>query len=157
MTNSGGVFVTYCAKGQVRRDLIEAGFEMERFERPPREKTHAKRSETMKMNRFNVRGYMLVIQEGCLLLSDEVLQGDHATKFPGGGLEYGEGLIECILREALEELGQEVEVLNHFYTTDFCQPSVFRPEDQMISVYYTAKLKSKQLFIQVKTIRFRSF
>ncbi len=100
----------------------------------------------MKMNRFNVRGYMLVIQEGCLLLSDEVLQGDHATKFPGGGLEYGEGLIECILREALEELGQEVEVLNHFYTTDFCQPSVFRPEDQMISVYYTAKLKSKQTF-----------
>ncbi|MFT4780155.1 MAG: ADP-ribose pyrophosphatase YjhB (NUDIX family) [Flavobacteriales bacterium] len=100
----------------------------------------------MKMNRFNVRGYMLVIQEGCLLLSDEVLQGDYATKFPGGGLEYGEGLIECILREAQEELGQEVEILNHFYTTDFCQPSVFRPEDQMISVYYTAKLKSEQTF-----------
>jgi len=35
MTNSGGVFVTYCAKGQVRRDLIEAGFEMERLSGPP--------------------------------------------------------------------------------------------------------------------------
>ncbi|MFT4780154.1 MAG: tRNA U34 5-methylaminomethyl-2-thiouridine-forming methyltransferase MnmC [Flavobacteriales bacterium] len=35
MTNSEGVFVTYCAKGQVRRDLIEAGFEMERLSGPP--------------------------------------------------------------------------------------------------------------------------
>lgn len=100
----------------------------------------------MKMNRFNVRGYMLVIQNDCVLLSDEILQGNHATKFPGGGLEFGEGLIECILREAKEELGQEVEVLAHFYTTDFCQPSVFRPEDQMISVYYRAKLKTAQAF-----------
>lgn len=100
----------------------------------------------MKMNRFNVRGYMLIIEDGCVLLSDEILQGNHATKFPGGGLEHGEGLVECILREAVEELGQEVEEVDHFYTTDFCQPSVFRETDQMISVYYTAKLKGQPSF-----------
>lgn len=30
-----GVFVTYCAKGQVRRDLIKAGFQVEKIPGPP--------------------------------------------------------------------------------------------------------------------------
>lgn len=34
-TNENGVFVTYCAKGQVRRDLIAAGFNMTRLPGPP--------------------------------------------------------------------------------------------------------------------------
>jgi tRNA U34 5-methylaminomethyl-2-thiouridine-forming methyltransferase MnmC len=32
---SGGIFVTYCAKGQVRRDLQAAGFTVERLPGPP--------------------------------------------------------------------------------------------------------------------------
>ena len=31
----GGVFVTYCAKGQVRRDLIQLGFNVEKIPGPP--------------------------------------------------------------------------------------------------------------------------
>jgi tRNA U34 5-methylaminomethyl-2-thiouridine-forming methyltransferase MnmC len=31
----GGILVTYCAKGQVRRNLIAAGFHVERLEGPP--------------------------------------------------------------------------------------------------------------------------
>lgn len=34
-TNENGVFVTYCAKGQVRRDLTAAGFDMTRLPGPP--------------------------------------------------------------------------------------------------------------------------
>jgi tRNA U34 5-methylaminomethyl-2-thiouridine-forming methyltransferase MnmC len=34
-TNENGVFVTYCAKGQVRRDLIAAGFNVTRLPGPP--------------------------------------------------------------------------------------------------------------------------
>lgn len=34
-TKSEGIFVTYCAKGQVRRDLQEVGFTMERLPGPP--------------------------------------------------------------------------------------------------------------------------
>lgn len=39
----GGIFVTYCAKGQVRRDLQAAGFTVERLPGPPgkREMLHA--------------------------------------------------------------------------------------------------------------------
>jgi tRNA U34 5-methylaminomethyl-2-thiouridine-forming methyltransferase MnmC len=33
--NPGGVLVTYCAKGQVRRDMQSVGFVMERLEGPP--------------------------------------------------------------------------------------------------------------------------
>lgn len=35
LTAVGGVFVTYCAKGQVRRDLQAAGYEVERLPGPP--------------------------------------------------------------------------------------------------------------------------
>lgn len=33
--NTGGIFVTYCAKGQVRRDLESCGFKVERLPGPP--------------------------------------------------------------------------------------------------------------------------
>ncbi|MCO4805229.1 MAG: tRNA (5-methylaminomethyl-2-thiouridine)(34)-methyltransferase MnmD [Flavobacteriales bacterium] len=35
MMNPGGILVTYCAKGQVRRDLQSAGFDVERLPGPP--------------------------------------------------------------------------------------------------------------------------
>lgn len=35
LLKDGGVFVTYCAKGQVRRDLISLGVEMKRIPGPP--------------------------------------------------------------------------------------------------------------------------
>ena len=42
---SGGIFVTYCAKGQVKRDLKSVGFEVETLPGPPgkREMTRGKR------------------------------------------------------------------------------------------------------------------
>ena len=35
LMNSNGIFVTYCAKGQVRRDLEQIGFKVERLPGPP--------------------------------------------------------------------------------------------------------------------------
>jgi tRNA U34 5-methylaminomethyl-2-thiouridine-forming methyltransferase MnmC len=35
LLHKGGVLVTYCAKGQVRRNMLAAGFEVERVEGPP--------------------------------------------------------------------------------------------------------------------------
>jgi len=45
LLNDGGVFVTYCAKGEVRRNLQAAGFVVERLAGPPgkREMLRAKR------------------------------------------------------------------------------------------------------------------
>jgi tRNA U34 5-methylaminomethyl-2-thiouridine-forming methyltransferase MnmC len=35
LLNEGGIFVTYCAKGEVRRNLQAAGFVVERLQGPP--------------------------------------------------------------------------------------------------------------------------
>ena len=88
---------------------------------------------------FNVRVYGLLINNSNqLLISDEQEFGTRFSKFPGGGLEYGEGLIDGLKREFLEECNLEVEVLKHFYTTDYFVKSMFG-EGQLISVYYLVK------------------
>lgn len=88
---------------------------------------------------FNVRVYGLLINEDDkILISDEEEYGVRFSKFPGGGLEYGEGLIDGLKREFQEECEAEVEVLEHFYTTDFFCKSAFN-DSQIISVYYLVK------------------
>lgn len=89
---------------------------------------------------FNVRVYGIFINEQKqVLLSDEYIRGKYYTKFPGGGLEIGEGTRDCLKREFKEELNLNVEVSDHIYTTDFYQRSAFNPEHQIISVYYYVK------------------
>jgi 8-oxo-dGTP diphosphatase len=101
----------------------------------------------MNTKRFNIRVYFLLFDDaGKILVSDEIIRGKHYTKFPGGGLEWGEGIADCLQREAREELGQEIEVIDHFYTTDFFIKSAYTPEDQVISMYYLARLKSEAKF-----------
>ncbi|MEB0249170.1 MULTISPECIES: NUDIX domain-containing protein [unclassified Mucilaginibacter] len=95
---------------------------------------------------FNVRVYGLLINAtNEVLISDEQEYGFRFTKFPGGGLEYGEGLIEGLKREFVEECNTEVEVTSHFYTTDFFVKSAFN-DSQIISVYYLVKAVSDLRF-----------
>ena len=92
------------------------------------------------MNHFNIRVYGLLINEQQqVLVSDEYIRGAYITKFPGGGLEFGEGTRDCLAREFMEEMKLKVEVGNHLYTTDYFQMSAFNPEHQIISIYYYAK------------------
>lgn len=86
--------------------------------------------------RFNVRVYGILIKNEAVLLSDERLGKHQFTKFPGGGLEFGEGPTDCIIREMKEEIGLDYSIKSHFYTTDFYQESAFNPLHQIISIYY---------------------
>ena len=70
-----------------------------------------------------------------MLVCDEYIKGHRVLKFPGGGLEMGEGTIDCLKREWIEELNTTTEVTQHFYTTDFYQPSAY-DGSQVISIYY---------------------
>ena len=95
------------------------------------------------INSFNIRVYGLILESGSILLSKELIMGEEVIKFPGGGLEHGEGLIEGLNREFKEEMGQRIYNVKHYYTTDFFQRSSFKLTDQLISIYYTGKLKHK--------------
>jgi len=86
---------------------------------------------------FNIRVYgILQGKNREVLVSDEFIRGGQYTKFPGGGLEFGEGTRDCLKREFLEEMNLAVQVKDHLYTTDFFQMSAFNPDHQIISIYY---------------------
>ncbi len=99
---------------------------------------------------FNVRVYGLLVNDhNEVLISDEQEYGMRFTKFPGGGLEFGEGLIDGLKREFMEECNVEIEVTGHFYTTDFFVKSAFN-DSQVISIYYRIK-NSTPLNLNIKT------
>jgi ADP-ribose pyrophosphatase YjhB (NUDIX family) len=100
-------------------------------------------SDILENSKFIIRVYGITINEDNeVLLSDEYMLGMRMTKFPGGGMNYGEGMIDCLKREALEEFGQEIEITEHLYTTDFFQETIFYKGFQLISVYYKFKFKN---------------
>lgn len=94
-------------------------------------------NKIIKISRFNIRVYGLLLNaDNEILVTDEERFNMRFTKFPGGGLEWGEGTKDCLAREWREELNQQIIVGEHFYTTDFFQPSAFSADQQLISIYY---------------------
>ena len=122
---------------------------------------------------LTVRVYGILMNEKKqVLVSDEYIRGDYYTKFPGGGLEIGEGTRDCLKREFIEEMNLKVSIGDHLYTTDFFQISAFNNAHQILSIYYEAialepirvPLKSKefdfdeqQLQVYEKTRQIESF
>lgn len=116
--------------------------------------------------RHNVRVYGLLAQQGRLLLVDEQVKEQSVTKFPGGGLEWGEGTRTCLVREFKEETGIDIQVGEHLYTTDFFQQSAFTADDQIISIYYQVtadsagldrpiRVMTRQLHLEEQILGFR--
>ena len=87
-------------------------------------------------SQFTIRLYGLLIVDDLILISNEQIKDFRFTKFPGGGLEFGEGVADCLVREFKEETGLDITVDNHFYTSDFYQQSAFNKQDQLIAIYY---------------------
>jgi 8-oxo-dGTP diphosphatase len=105
----------------------------------------------MQVNKFNIRVYgILINSKQQVLVCDELIAGREITKFPGGGLEFGEGTIECLKREFMEETNNEVAIISHYYTTDYFQPSLYDTSHQIISIYYLVKPVSN-FDVQIKT------
>lgn len=90
---------------------------------------------------FVIRVYGLILNDRMeVLITDEFQFGTKMTKFPGGGLEFGEGTVDCLVREIAEECnGQKLKNIVHFYTTDFFQKALFYENSQLISIYYLAE------------------
>ena len=99
----------------------------------------------MPITNYNLRVYGLLIRENKVLITHEHRAGMLMTKFPGGGLEKGEGLAEGLIREFKEELSLEIEVAEIFYVNEFLQVSAFNPSDQLISFYFVVHTQHPHL------------
>ena len=93
-----------------------------------------------KIDRFNIRVYALIIHQDAILILKEPYAGEILYKFPGGGLEFGESLIDGLKRELKEELNLDLTEANHFYTQEEFLVSKFRANEQLLTIYYKAKV-----------------
>lgn len=92
----------------------------------------------------------MINEQRQVLVSDEFIRGNYYTKFPGGGLEIGEGTRDCLKREFLEEMNLPVAVGRHIYTTDIYQQSAFNNAHQILSIYYEASAL-EQITVPLRT------
>jgi len=100
------------------------------------------------LSKFNLRVYALLINEKQeILLSDEYRFGKFFTKFPGGGVEHGEGIQEALFRELQEELHLEISGADFFYFNEFHQASAF-DQSNLVAFYYIVNIQKAAVQLQ---------
>ena len=92
------------------------------------------------IDKMNVRVYAMIVKDGKVLALHEEYVGENLMKFPGGGLEYNEGVLDCVKRELQEELNIEVKNVEHLYTQEDFLVSKFRNNEQLLSIYYLGEM-----------------
>jgi len=89
------------------------------------------------MSKRTVRVYgFLEDAQGRVLVSAERFRGIPLVKYPGGGVEWGEGIHEALVREFQEELQLDVAVGELVFFNEFSVVSAFDPEVQVFSFFY---------------------
>ncbi|MFY1046334.1 NUDIX hydrolase [Chryseobacterium sp. GP-SGM7] len=99
------------------------------------------------IDNINVRVYACVVKDKKVLTLFEEYAGEHLMKFPGGGLEYGEGLTDCLKREFEEELNVHIEIVEHLYTQEDFLVSRFKSNEQLLTIYYMVNIINEEDFI----------
>ena len=89
---------------------------------------------------FNVRVYAVCIVNQKLLTLTEPFSGKLVTKLPGGGLEYGEGTVDCLKREFKEELNLDITVGDAFYIQEDFITSLANDNKQLLTLYFFADI-----------------
>ena len=97
------------------------------------------------MNPFTQRTYgILINKKQEVLISDEFRFGRYFRKFPGGGVEKGEGILDALKREFKEELSLEIDSHEFLFFNDYFQQSSFDPNIQVTCFYYLVKCSGDQ-------------
>lgn len=86
---------------------------------------------------FNLRSYGLLIEKGKVLLSKEWYPHfpEGMIKFPGGGVQLGEGVADAVKREFMEELQMPITVKDIFHVPHGFLKSHF-DNTQVVSFYW---------------------
>lgn len=92
------------------------------------------------IDKINIRVYAAIVKDLKVLILHEKYVGELLRKFPGGGLEFGESVLECIQRELEEELHITVKNITHLYTQEDFIVSKFRENEQLLTIYYLAEM-----------------
>lgn len=85
---------------------------------------------------FNIRVYAVCVVNNKLLTLKEPFAGRMVTKLPGGGLEFGEGTVDCLKREFKEELNLEIEINDAFYIQEDFVTSLAKDQKQLLMLYF---------------------
>ncbi len=99
------------------------------------------------IDKFNIRVYAAAVKDKKVLVLHEEYAGEQLMKLPGGGLEFGEGLLDCLHREFEEELNVKINVLGHLYTQEEFLISRFRSNEQLLTVYYLVEIIDENEFL----------
>jgi 8-oxo-dGTP diphosphatase len=99
------------------------------------------------INKINIRVYAAAVKDKKVLVLHEEYAGDHLMKFPGGGLEFGEGLLDCLHREFDEELNVKIKIVDHLYTQEEFLVSRFRENEQLLTIYYLVEILDETEFL----------
>ena len=99
------------------------------------------------IDRLNIRVYATAIKDEKVLVLHEEYAGEQLMKLPGGGLEFGEGLLDCLHREFEEELNVKIKILGHLYTQEDFVVSRFRDNEQLLTVYYLVEIIDENDFL----------
>jgi len=99
------------------------------------------------IDKINVRVYACAVKDKKVLTLFEEYAGVPLMKLPGGGLELGEGVLDCLHREFEEELNVKVEILEHFYTQEQFLTSRFRENEQLLTIYYLVRIINEEDFL----------
>ncbi|MBO9586409.1 MAG: NUDIX hydrolase [Flavobacterium sp.] len=92
------------------------------------------------LSSFNVRTYAICESNNKILALYEYHKGQLFCKLPGGGVEFGEGILDCLHREFLEELNVKIEIIEHLYTQEHFVESILDDGRQILLIYYIVKI-----------------
>jgi 8-oxo-dGTP pyrophosphatase MutT (NUDIX family) len=87
-------------------------------------------------SRFRVGAYGLLVEEGRILITKTRTRTGVLHNFPGGALELGEGALEALQREFLEETGLRVRPRALAHASEAFYRSRDYPENQLVKLYW---------------------